>query len=369
MKVQLLFLVFCLLFVQIHAADSQTDCNYRLTVVLEDKDFAIIQKAAEIYKKLPDEFKEKLKPFLEKTQSALLKAAEAGFFEKEQVDKVFALFTENSIPQQKEMERITVDLDDNDFAKIKLLADIYAKLPSELKEKLWPLAGFLQKIMHQAVEEGVLNEEDQKKIVEIFLDALSQDTEKALIGRMQISLSDKDFAVLEKAAAVYKLLPEEIQKEIKPYLAKAAEMLKKAAADGTLKKEDVERILKLFSLKAHSDLHPMAQWFVEIVKKAISLTSKQELAVSRGNYDQIDSLLSQSEQLRLEASTRIQVLLSEKDFEAIKKIAAVYTLLPAEIKEKIRPVMDEIKTALQNAAKAGVLKQEDVTKILTMFGI
>ncbi|MDD2716666.1 MAG: hypothetical protein PHW04_12310 [Candidatus Wallbacteria bacterium] len=64
---------------------------------------------------------------------------------------------------------------------------------------------------------------------------------------------------------------------------------------------------------------------------------------------------------------KLQIILNEGDFKIIQMAAQIYQSLPADIKEKIKPVVEQIKRVLRDAAKAGILKQEDVDKIINLF--
>ncbi|MDD5091867.1 MAG: hypothetical protein PHQ23_13250 [Candidatus Wallbacteria bacterium] len=263
--------------------------------------------------------------------------------------------------------RIQVVFDEQDFSKIQILADIYKKLPADAKEKLKPVLEFAKAALLKAVDAGVLKKEDVDKIIAMFQENQTPDN----TDRLQIIMEQKDFDLLQKLASLYTLIPDSAKEDIKPYLLKAKEILTKAAAAGIMKQEDVDKILAMFNLKGNGDMHPVAAWMTDLINRIVAIAGLQIELSGRGDIseEQVTALVTEAEQCTEEMIQRLQILLEDKDFEALQKAAAVYTLLPNDIKEQIKPVMEQVKQALLSAAKAGVLKQEDVDKILKMFNL
>ncbi|MDD2717831.1 MAG: hypothetical protein PHW04_18240 [Candidatus Wallbacteria bacterium] len=271
----------------------------------------------------------------------------------------------NENSKAKGEERVQVVLNEQDFAKIRILADWYQKLPAEAKEKLKPTLACIKGALLKAAEAGVLKSADVDKIIAMFAGKGSDETD-----RLQVILEQKDFDFLQKVASLYILMPDETKAKLKPYLEKAKDALLKAAAANILKKEDVDKILQMFNLKTGGN-HPVAEWLVSLINRIVAIFDQQKELVAKGGTEQaqIDALLSEAEDGVNEMVSRLQILLDQKDWDALQKAAAAYTLLPDDIKKKIQPVMEQVKQALLSAAKAGVLKQDDVNKILQMFKI
>ncbi|MDD2716504.1 MAG: hypothetical protein PHW04_11500 [Candidatus Wallbacteria bacterium] len=346
-------------------ADTATAGQDRIQVVFEDKDFQLLQQIADVYKKLPAEVKEKLKPILQQIKGALEKAAAAGIMKKADVDKIIAMFQGKSLDfDSSHADRVQIVLDDKDFAKIQMVADIYQKLPADAKEKLKPALECIKGALLKAAEAGVLKKADVDKIIAMFSGKSLDDVE-----RLQIIMEQKDFDFLQKLASLYTLLPDSAKQQIKPYLDKAKEILNKAVAAGIMKKDDVDKILKLFNLK--DGVHSVTEWLTNLINRIVSIFDLQKTMVGRSDVEdaQIDALVAEMESCTDEMVNRLQILLDQKDFDNLQKAAAVYTLLPNDIKDKVKPVMEQVKQALLSAAKAGVLKQADVDKILKMFNL
>lgn len=368
--------------------------SQRLKVVLSEQDFQFAQTLGNFYKMFPEEAKQEFQPGLDLVFQGMSQAAQAGILHQQDVDRIVAMFKggpnipDNPVePNNPNIpQRIKVTFNDNDFAKIQIVADTYNSLPEDQKARMKPIVDAINNALKLAASKGIFDQADVDKIVSMFgtnapapapdevnpepddtIPVTDKPANASENSRLNVDITDSDFTFLEQASGVYSLLPANIKEQIKPILVKAGEVMSMGVQAGILNKDDVDRISSMFGLKNSSHIDSISD-LRQLFEYLAYLFDAQNRTERSGTDKQVISIYESIAATGERIGTRLQVILEDADYELINKAADLYKSLPQVVKDKLKPVVENIKQALILAVQQGIINQQDVNKICELFG-